>query len=454
LIMNLLLATYNYYPYNWGGTEVYVRGLVRHLQKQGFQATVLAAIPAAAMKDCEVLFEDQHLTIGLYEHENTPVIGCVLNPTTDEIYSRYNPAWKAAWTAFFKKFQLQNGNFDLLHLNANTPLVSSALAEAMKEVFPTIKTLYSYHVADTCPKGSLMYFDRETCTVQPQVQTCTACTLHTRLGMAEPMAKLAARLMPTWSISPTLPSILRLKYLTKKALGSFARLEKQVDKWHVFSPQIEVALRQFGVAQSRITVIRHGADEQYLQPSTVHLPIAIGTSTVFIFVGRFKKLKGLPTLLKAWMDLEEKDGRKLWIVGGGNDLEPGLASLLEKAKTRTDIEFLGTMEARELKEKMAQAHCIVIPTEWVETGPLVFHEAVAVGANVIASDIGGCAALAEYYGEGCQTFRMGDVADLQEKIKGFQYRPIRKKVMGQNEHYSLVIKEYEALLGQAAHASV
>ncbi len=450
--MNILLATYNYYPYDWGGSEVYVRGLVRHLQKQGIQATILAAIPAEAIEDCEVVFEDKYLKIGLYEYESTPVIGCVLNPTTDEIYSRYNPAWKAAWLAFFKKYQQENGPFDLLHLNANTPLISAALAEGVKEVFPKIKTLFSYHVADTCPKGSLMYFDREDCTMQPNVQTCTACTLHTRLGMAEPVAKLAARLMPNLSISPKLPSIFRLKYLTNLSLDSFGRFAKQVDRWHVFAPQIEAALYKLGITSSRIAVIRHGADEHYLEARGEMREVRGGT--VFIFVGRFKKLKGLPTLLKAWMGFEEKDGRKLWIVGGGNDLEPGLASLLEKARTRTDIEFLGTMEAKDLKEKMAQAHCIVIPTEWVETGPLVFHEAIAVGTNVIASNIGGCAALAEYYGEGCQTFRMGDVADLQEKIKGFQYRPIRKKVMGQNEHYSLVVKEYEALLGQPAHASV
>ena len=439
--MNILHAAYSYYPNQWGGTEVYVRGLVRHLQSRGHRATVLAAVTEEVLKDTGVFFEDRFLKIGLYEYENTPVIGCVIHPTTDEIYSRHHEGWQASWAAFFEKYQTGRPGFDLLHLHANTPLVSAALAGAAREAFPRAKTLFSYHVADTCPKGSLMYFDRETCGAVPELKTCTACALKTRLGVGEPWARLAGWLMPNLPISTKLPSLARLKYLTGLSLESFQRFEKQVDRWLVFSPQIEVALSRLGVPTDRVEVIRHGADD--FRPSAAR---GTGAEPVFLYVGRFKKLKGLPTLLRAWLGLPENSGRKLWVVGGGAGLERSLAQLIDRAKKRTDIEFLGTMETENLQALMSQAHCVLIPTEWVETGPLVFHEAVAAGANVIASNIGGCASLVEFYGEGCEVFRMGDISDLREKIQAFRYRPIRKEVMSQSVHYAKVFDEYQKLL--------
>lgn len=439
--MHVLHAAYNYYPHHWGGTEVYVRGLVRHLQAQGHRATVLAAIPAGTGDETGVFFEDKHLKISLYEYENTPVIGCAVHPTTDEIYSRHNPAWAASWSAFFKKYRAEvpGSDFDLLHLHASTPLVSAALAGTVKSAFPGIRTLFSYHVADSCPKGSLMYFDRETCATAPNLRICTACTLKTRLGVGEPLAKWIGAVMPNRSISTKLPSLARTKFLTGLALRSFGRLHAQVDRWLVFSPQIQVALEKLGVATKNIQVIRHGADEHYRRADRLRQP---GLPQIFIYVGRFKKLKGLPTLLRAWLGLPESTDRTLWVVGDGQDLEPAFAKLVEQAKTRTDIAFLGTMDAAPLAERMAQAHCAVIPTEWVETGPLVFHEAVAAGANVIASNIGGCAALAAFYGEGCTTFEMGNVADLRSKIAQFRYQPSPKKVMDHSEHYAQVVEQY------------
>jgi hypothetical protein len=54
--------------------------------------------------------------------------------------------------------------------------------------------------------------------------------------------------------------------------------------------------------------------------------------------------------------------------------------------------------------------------------------------------------LAAFYGETCQTFRMGNAADLKNKIKDFQYRPVDKKVRSQSEHNELIVREYERVL--------
>ncbi|MEK7255679.1 MAG: glycosyltransferase, partial [Bacteroidota bacterium] len=171
----------------------------------------------------------------------------------------------------------------------------------------------------------------------------------------------------------------------------------------------------------------------------------------FIFLGRFTKVKGVATLLRAWLQLPEAASeRRLVLIGAGKDLEKEIAGLLEKAARRSDVQNLGVLDVSVIRQRLEAAHCIVVPSEWVEIGPLVLHEALACGANVLVSNVGGNKELAEFYGEGCQTFRMGDAGDLAQKIRDFQFSPMQKKVRKQVEHYALVLEKYQGLLAPAS----
>ena len=99
----ILLATYSYYPYHWGGSEVYVRGLAKRLVAEGYNVRVLAGMPKEALENCQIIHKDDYLQIGIYEHEGIEIIGCVLDPTTEEIYSRYNLNWKKSWLKTVKQ---------------------------------------------------------------------------------------------------------------------------------------------------------------------------------------------------------------------------------------------------------------------------------------------------------------------------------------------------------------
>ncbi len=443
----VLLATYNYYPYNWGGSEVYVRGLAKYLTAKGNTVRILAAIPESALGDCETVYTDSYLRIGLYKFEGIEIIGCVNSLSTEEIYSRYNVEWKKSWINFFKKYWTFPP-IDLLHMHANTALIGAALSEAIKSFFPNAKTLFSYHVADTCPKGTLMYFNKSTCTVTPSVETCTACMMNDRWHISPNLAKLLAKVWPDRYLPNYVPAKLRPKYLTNLSLESFYRFEKNIDHWHVFSPQIETALNKLDVLSKNISILRHGIDDHYFTEINGRQAEYERTNStlIFMFIGRFKKIKGLSTLLNTWMGLDEKDDRKLWVIGSGDGLEKSLNKLIDKSKLRNDVEYFGFMNVKELRYKLSQAHCLMIPSEVVETGPLVFHEAMACGTNVIASDMGGCASLATFYGEGCHSFQTGNAEKLRKKIKGFKFLPIEKRVMSQQAHYSFLLKEYDDLL--------
>ncbi len=450
----VLLATYNYYPYNWGGSEVYVRGLAKRLSANGDIVRILAAIPEPALDDCKMVYADSYLKIGLYEHDGIEIIGCVNRLSTDEIYSRYNVAWEKSWVSFFNKYWTFQP-IDLLHIHANTALVGAALSGAIKSCFPKVKTLFTYHVADTCPKGTLVYFNKSTCAVTPSTTICTACMMSDRWHVSPNVSKLLAKVWPDKFFPNFVPAKFRPKHLTKLSLESFCRFKKNIDRWHVFSPQIENTLNKLDVLPKNISVIRHGIDDHYFEKINDGHAVyeRMDSCLIFMFIGRFKKIKGLPTLLKAWMGMDETSDRKLWVVGSGDGADKSLDILIEKSKLRNDIEYFGVMDVEQLRIKLSQAHCLIIPSEVVETGPLVFHEAMALGTNVIVSDMGGCASLVVFYGEGCSSFQVGNVLELRQRIEGFKFREIEKKVMSQQEHYQLLVKEYDTLLKEESHAA-
>lgn len=83
-----------------------------------------------------------------------------------------------------------------------------------------------------------------------------------------------------------------------------------------------------------------------------------------VYVGRLSDEKGIRTLIKAWK-----------MMGGGG---------VNNGK----IEFVGAKSKREVRQFMAEARCVVLPSEWWETFGLTVVEAMSEGTPVVVSDNG------------------------------------------------------------------
>jgi glycosyltransferase involved in cell wall biosynthesis len=129
---------------------------------------------------------------------------------------------------------------------------------------------------------------------------------------------------------------------------------------------------------------------------------------------------------------------ELLMIGELQSQNTVIQEWLNKAQADESIRFLGSQKREKIIEILQEVHCVIVPSECLEIGPFVLHEAIASGANIIASDIGGTKELANYYGEGCTTFAQGNVTDLQNKIRNFVYQPIAPKVQTQTEHYEKI----------------
>lgn len=95
-----------------------------------------------------------------------------------------------------------------------------------------------------------------------------------------------------------------------------------------------------------------------------------------LFVGRLDETKGLRTLLKAAQLLPQQ---QFIIIGEGPEKPPQWSD---------NVQWLGYKSREEVREYMAHARALIVPSEWYEVNSLVIPEAHAVGTWVIASDTG------------------------------------------------------------------
>ncbi len=167
-----------------------------------------------------------------------------------------------------------------------------------------------------------------------------------------------------------------------------------------------------------------------------------------LFVGRLSPEKGLQTLLAAWK-LLNKDW-KLKIVGEGP-----LAPIVEGfCRDNPDVEWLGPRSRAEVGKLMGAAQVLVFPSEWYETFGRVAIESFAAGTPVIASRLGAMAEVGEEMRTGL-LFKPGDPDDLAEKLRWILEHPKQVEAMRHearllyesrytmNKNCQLLIQAYE-----------
>lgn len=122
----------------------------------------------------------------------------------------------------------------------------------------------------------------------------------------------------------------------------------------------------------------------------------------FIFVGRDSQDKGLHVLLEAVSQIPSKNLR-LKVYGCSRP----------DAFDDSRVQFYGAVPPSAIAPAMARALCVVVPSVWPEPFGRVVIEALASGAPVIASRVGG---MADFNGPGVTLVRPDDPQELARAI--------------------------------------
>jgi glycosyltransferase involved in cell wall biosynthesis len=376
--MRILHVPYHYYPDAVGGTEVYVDGLTQSQRALGDHPMIAA--PG----------HNQH-----YEHSGIPVWRFPVSPDTG-LRDLYGDGDRIAARGFGEI--LDKVAPDVVHLHAVTSAISVRLAEqAANRGVPVI---LNYHTPTvSCARGTLLRWGTTICDGKLDFRTCTACSLQSH-GLARPIAKAvasmpltASRMIGNTSLSGPLWTALRMPELIELRIQAFHRLVRIAFRVVALCNWTRELLLRNGVPDSRISLCRQGIvwqpDDAYaLRPRAANLPLRVA------FLGRLDPAKGVPVVaeaLKTNPDLPVC----LDIFGIVQDKDSNQHAASMKTAIAGDprIRLLPSIPYGEVVPRLREYDLVVVPSQWLETGPLVVLEAFAAGTPVMGSNLGGIAEL-------------------------------------------------------------
>ncbi|RLC93561.1 MAG: glycosyltransferase family 1 protein, partial [Chloroflexi bacterium] len=172
----------------------------------------------------------------------------------------------------------------------------------------------------------------------------------------------------------------------------------------------EQLVRLYGADPASIRVISPGVDTERFHPiPAAHAKERIGLCEdccVILFVGRIEPLKGIDNLLRAIAQVVGKRpdlraGLIVPIIGGDpdriheDDEMVRLQELREELGIGDVVTFLGAKDQDTLQYYYSAAEMVVMPSDYESFG-MVALEAMACGAPVIASDVGGLSFLVQH----------------------------------------------------------
>lgn len=364
---------YSSLPDPQGGTEIYVDALCRELQQLAVAATVIA--PGRRHETYEVN------GVRVRRFTGRPVLD------VDDIYRGDRVAAESVARI------LDEESPDLVHQHALTPACSPLVAREVKR--RGIPLVFTYHSATaTCARGTLIEFDVGPCDGRLDVARCTECSLGAR-GAGRVPARLLAAVPPLGGdlLGKTEGSgkpwtAVRMSSLVRRQHAGLKQFLTDVDRFVVLTPWVKAVLRRNGVADSRMVRSDHGLS--YAAPHVRRRDPQPRLRLAHL--SRVDRLKGTDLLIKALRTAPDV-AVDLDIYGiVQEDTDPRvLEELRALAEGDARIRFRPALDRNDLLDRLAEHDLVAVPSQSLETGPLVVLEAFAAGVPVLGSAIGGVA---------------------------------------------------------------
>jgi len=385
--MKVIQVPFCFYPDAIGGTEVYVESLAKQLQRRGIE--VLVAAPREG---------DTNLA---YSYNGVKVRRFSVSKDITDLYELYGEGNIQAANAFGKI--LDEEKPDMVHLHAFTRGVSLRLVREAKK--RGIYVIFTYHTPTvSCQRGTLMRWGAEVCDGLLDVHDCARCTLR-GLGISKASSLVVGslptavgRLLGTAMLSGGIWTALRMTQLIELRHASFRALMNEVDHIIAVCQWVKDLLLRNDILTEKVIVSRQGLCQDIPNPMENHiLPRSRHSPLRIAYLGRLDSTKGVDVLIQAARSLP-KITIELNIYGIAQS--EGDTAYLKKLKSLAQgdqrILFNSPVQSNQVVRLLKDFDLLAVPSQWLETGPLVVLEAFAAGIPVIGSNLGGIAELVEH----------------------------------------------------------
>lgn len=406
-----------YYPDNVGGTEVYVESLVQELNK--FEVDGIIVAPGDKSES--------------YLWNEIPIKRFSVSTQIKDVGEMYGEGDEIAAREFEKI--LGEEMPDIVHLHAYTRAISLKLISKIKE--KKIPIVFTYHTPTiTCQRGTMLRWGVRECDGVMNPTLCSACSLQGK-GMSSILANCLAqiprnigKILGKRGLTGGIWTALRTKDLvsvrqecTRKFLGSMDHIVA-VCFW------VEQVLLANGLKKEKITLCRQGLAQKKHGLQEGLSSSKPNKAMRLAFLGRLDSTKGLDIVIKA-INLIPECKLQLDIYGvpqgiAGAGYETLLRQLADNDKR---IHFKQPIASQEVVKTLKNYDALVVPSQWMETGPLVVLEAFEAGIPVIGSKMGGIAELVQ---DGVNGFLVEpkDISQWAQVIKKMCETSIQRTKLG------------------------
>jgi len=387
--MKVLHVPYGFYPDAVGGTEIYVEALALELQSHGVESIIAAP-------------GDENVA---YDHQGIPVRRYKVQPALQDLRDLYSEGDADAARSFGGILSREQP--DIVHLHAFSRGASLRVVRAAKA--HDSKVIFTYHTPTvTCQRGTMMKWGEESCHGIMDLHTCSRCTLQGLLRStfhrtaAKTLAHLVGSLSPSvgsrlgqLNLSGGAWTALRMTELLRLRHQTVTSIFTEVDRVVAVCEWVRDVLLRNGVPPDKIALCRQGVYETAEQNSP-NPPKYVNPNSclTIIFLGRLDPTKGVDILIQALRRIP--DARlQLHIYGvaqseSGREYGQYLRTLAASDKR---IDFHAPVPVTKVASTLRQCDVLAVPSQWLETGPLVVLEAFAANVPVLGSRLGGIAEL-------------------------------------------------------------
>jgi glycosyltransferase involved in cell wall biosynthesis len=253
-----------------------------------------------------------------------------------------------------------------------TPSVYTALRRAR---VPIIQATYNYRFV--CPAGELY----------SRGEICERCLGGNYVHCAVRRCYRNSRSQSAW-------------YASIIGWHRFRGTFELIDRFQVPDTFMADKLAAGGLPREKMFVNVNPFFAEEFAPTTTH-------RGYIAYVGRLVRQKGVLTLLEA---ARISAGMHV-VIGGRGELEQELRDFVRRHALEDRVKFVGPLWGDELRQMLAGACAVAVPSEWYDNLPLVLCQANASGKPVIASRING---IPEYVQNGVNgfLFEPGRAAEL------------------------------------------
>jgi glycosyltransferase involved in cell wall biosynthesis len=381
--MKVLHVPFCYFPDPVGGTEVFVEALARQQKDKGLQVAIAA--PGAKRES--------------YRHQDIPVCRFVVSGPVQDLSELYGKGIPKAAEAFDEILSTEKP--DIVHLHSFTGGLSMGVVE--KAQARKIPVVFTYHTPTvSCQRGTLLRDGKEICDGVLDVRKCTSCTLQ-GLGVHQVIGAALAcmpvefgRRIGGYGLSGGPWTALRMTNLLERRMETFKQFMEHVDRIVVPCDWAREVLVKNDVASEKISLSRLGLTRTAYRAATLKGKSPESAPLKVAYFGRLESAKGVDILIRAIIQNKDLSLRlDIYGIAQGGSKDPYFEHLRRLVGTDSRIQFKTPVPPEQVPFQLQAYDLLAVPSQGLETGPLVVLEAFAVRVPVLGSKLGGIAELVQ-----------------------------------------------------------